>query len=109
MKKKFTFLIAAFMLLTMITLPGKAVGQTKDPETIYYEDFGNPSANTAFADFTGWSATSAMFTDNGSIASHYTGDNNGKVGSANASTGYTNASGEGNCFQTGTKNTTLQG
>lgn len=27
MKKKFTFLIAAFMLLTMINLPGKAVGQ----------------------------------------------------------------------------------
>ena len=28
MKKKFTFLIAALMLLTMINLPGKAVGQT---------------------------------------------------------------------------------
>ncbi|MBR6847106.1 MAG: InlB B-repeat-containing protein [Bacteroidales bacterium] len=29
MKKKFTFLIAALMLLTMINLPGKAVGQAK--------------------------------------------------------------------------------
>lgn len=34
MKKRFTFLIAALMLLTMINLPGKAVGQSKDPLSI---------------------------------------------------------------------------
>lgn len=36
MKRKFTLLIAALALLTMIVQPGKAWGQTKDSETVSY-------------------------------------------------------------------------
>lgn len=46
MKKKFTFLMAALMLLTIIGLPGKAVGQEKTDElayTIEFKDNGTSS------------------------------------------------------------------
>ena len=52
MKKTFTILIAALMLLTMITLPGKAVGQTKDPILLFHETFGSNSGSA-----TAWNAT----------------------------------------------------
>ena len=47
MKKKFTFLIAALMLLTMINLPGKAVGQTRGDLCNYNTFTGWPQASYA--------------------------------------------------------------
>ncbi len=79
MKRKFTLLIAALALLTMIIQPGRAWGQTRDVVTIYSETFGdNGSSNTAYASYNGYSATTAMFTDGQAVKTHYSGD--GKVG-----------------------------
>lgn len=54
MKKKFTFLMAAVMLLTMMVLPGKAVGQTKADAkvTITIDSFsGLPSGSASYATY----------------------------------------------------------
>ena len=105
MKKTFTILIAALMLLTMINLPGKAVGQTT-PTTLYYETFGNASAQTAVTSYTGWSAQSTMFNGTGTVASHYSGSGN-VYKSSKVSSDYTNASGYSCVAFQGTKNTEL--
>ncbi len=43
MKQKFTFLIAALMLLTIISLPWKAVGQSKSTTTVLTLDCATPA------------------------------------------------------------------
>ena len=57
MKKTFTILIAALMLLTMMVLPGRAVGQTRDTKTdvMYaagFADYTNNSYSAAGTDRT---------------------------------------------------------
>lgn len=51
MKKKFTFLIAAVALLTMMVLPGKAVGQTRGFTTYYTLTCTYNSSNSAYANY----------------------------------------------------------
>lgn len=60
MKKKFTLLVAALALLTMIVQPLKAVGQTKTSQTAFY---GFESGDA------GWTATSFV-TNNTAITAH---------------------------------------
>ena len=76
-------------------------------DVLYSENFGSPASNTDISSYSGWSATSSMFNLTGAetVASCYSGY---KVGTGNASTtsDYTVASGGGNAWQVGTKNTT---
>ena len=79
-----------------------------DPVTVFYESFGSTSSNTAFSSYTGFSASTSMFTTSGNVNTHYSGD--GKVGknslsAANLSSGYTGASGNSGCYHEGTANT----
>lgn len=76
--------------------------------TVFLEDFGSTSSNTAFASYSGFSATTSMFTTSGEVKSHYSGS--GSVGKnnlavTNLSNGYTGASGLSGCYHTGTANT----
>ena len=78
-------------------------------QTIFLETFGSSSSNTAVASYNGYTATTSMFTGNGSVSSHYSGS--GSVGKnnlaeSNLSNGYTGASGLSGCFHSGTANTT---
>lgn len=77
-------------------------------QTVYLETFGSTSSNTAFTSYTGYSATTSMFSTSGEVKSHYSGE--GKVGKNNLSSpslsdGYTGASGLSGCYHTGVKDT----
>ena len=83
-------------------------GGSPTEQTIFLETFGATTSNTAFASYTGYSATSSMFSTSGDVKTHYSGD--GKVGksnltNANLSSGYTDASGLSGCYHTGTAKT----
>ncbi|MBQ3709088.1 MAG: InlB B-repeat-containing protein [Bacteroidales bacterium] len=58
MKKKFTFLIAALMLLTMINLPGKAVGQTRGTVVDEMTADDLTATSNTYVDFSNVSLTS---------------------------------------------------
>lgn len=74
MKKKFTILIAALMLLTLITQPTKAMGQTKT-ETVYKTALFGSSYNPNNSNYTGsFDATNEGFTV---TANHFNNNNNG--------------------------------
>lgn len=78
-------------------------------ETIFLETFGSTNANTAFASYTGFSATTSMFSTSGTVQSHYSGV--GSVGKnnlngVNLSSGYTDASGLSGAYHGGTANST---
>lgn len=58
MKKKFTFLLAALMLLTMMVLPGKVVGQTRTTTTYQHVFNAKPSTgNNVALSSVNWSIT----------------------------------------------------
>lgn len=71
MKRKITFLIAACLLLTMINLPGKAVGQSGSSYTIEFKDSGNNIDNsnaisgTTISDFISSGSTYVSSINNG--------------------------------------------
>lgn len=77
---------------------------------IFLETFGEAGDNTpTYASYTGYSAIAPLFTTEGTVNSHYSGD--GKIGKstyaeANLSNGYTGASGLSGCYHSGVKNTT---
>ena len=104
MKQKFTFLTKLMLLLCGL-MAGS--GTMWGDDVLYSENFGSPASNTEISSYSGWSATSSMFNLTGAetVASCYSGY---KVGTGNASTtsDYSVASGGGNAWQTGTKNTT---
>ena len=86
MKKRFTILIAAVMLLTTMVLPWKAVGQTRADEvykqTIFIPDNNNASTNGYTNE---WSNTTDGFTNNITNANNYNNSwNYIKMGSKNA-------------------------
>ena len=79
-----------------------------DPTTLYLETFGSTASNTAVSSYSGFSATTSMFTTSGTVKSHYSGS--GSVGknnlsAANLSHGYTGASGLSGCYHVGTADT----
>lgn len=76
--------------------------------TLYSENFGSTTSNTAFSSYSGFSATTDMFSTSGTVKSHYSGS--GSVGKnnlsgVNLSSGYTGASGLSGCYHTGKANT----
>lgn len=78
------------------------------PTVLYLETFGSTTNTSAYGTYTGYSATSSMFTTSGDVKTHYSGD--GSVGknnyaAANLSNGYAGASGLSGCYQSGTKDT----
>ncbi len=102
--KQESLLQCLFLLFALIVGSTNVCGQT--PTTLYSETFGdNGNNNTAFSSYSGYSATTSMFTGTGAVASHYSGS--GKVGKNNvAVSDYTGASGLSAAWYTGTKNTT---
>ncbi|MGM9694817.1 MAG: chitobiase/beta-hexosaminidase C-terminal domain-containing protein [Alloprevotella sp.] len=102
-KKSTRFLLSlCLMTLTFLCGGNKAWGQTAT--TLFLEDFGSTTANTILSSYSGYSATSEMFTT-GTAATNYSSD--GKIGrnSTNPSS-YDGASGLSAVFQGGTANTT---
>ena len=72
MKRKITFLIAVLMLLTMINLPEKVLGQ-KTPTTIWSEDFSSYSANDVPSGGTySYVCTNGTYTQSGKPKTAYT-------------------------------------
>ena len=102
--KKQLLLTRMLLLFALIVGSTSVWGQT--PVTLYSESFGdNGSSNTAFASYSGYSATTDMFTGSGTVASHYTGA--GKVGKNSVDVSdYDGASGFSAAWYTGSKNTT---
>lgn len=60
MKRKITFLIAALMLLTMINLPGKMVGQSSHTYTMTIDSHATSGSNNVH-----WTANNATLTYSG--------------------------------------------
>lgn len=90
------------MTLTLLCGGNKAWGQTAS--TLFLEKFGSTTVNTALSSYSGYTATSEMFTT-GTAATNYSSD--GKIGknSTNPSS-YDGASGLSAVYQAGTANTT---
>ena len=90
-----------------IEITVNAAGVTE--QTLFLETFGSTTSNTGYGSYTGYSATSAMFSTSGNVNTHYSGS--GSVGknnlsAANLSSGYDGASGLSGCYHGGTANTT---
>ena len=96
--------LLSFCLMTLTLLCGgnKAWGQTAS--TLFLEDFGTTGNKTTVASYTGWSATSSMFT-NGTVSTNYSSPDASKINSTNASS-YDGASGSCNVYNSGVANTT---
>ena len=97
-------------LFVLVLLAFLGFGQmwATDPTVIYSESFGSTTSNTALASYSGYSATTSMFSTTGTVASHYGGS--GSVGKnnlkgVNLSSGYTGASGNSGCYHSGSANT----
>ena len=99
-------LLNKLLTLTLLILGGATLSPAWADDVLYSETFGdNGSNNTAFASYSGYSATTAMFVGSGTVTSHYTGS--GKVGKNSVSVSdYSGASGLSAAWYTGTKNTT---
>lgn len=87
---------------------GKTKASEAGLQTAYLETFGSTSSNTAFASYSGYTASESMFATTGDIKSHYSGS--GSVGKnnlsgVNLSSGYEGASGLSGCYHSGTANT----
>lgn len=67
MKRKFTLLIAALALLTMIVQPGRAWGQATVGTTMWAEDFSGYSANNVPDGAVTYSHTGTTVYDNGTV------------------------------------------
>ena len=105
MKIKITkrFLLSlCLMTLTLLCGGNKAWGQAAT--TLFLENFGTTGNKTAVASYTGWSATSSMFT-NGTVSTNYSSPDASKINSTNASS-YDGASGSCNVYNSGVANTT---
>ena len=105
---KRTFLLKSMLLLCALVVGSSSVWADEEPVTLFRETFGSTTSNTAFASYSGFTATTSMFTTTGQVKSHYSGS--GSVGknslsAANLSSGYTGASGNSGCYHTGTANT----
>ena len=75
-KKSTRFLLTlCLMTLTFLCGGNKAWGQAAT--TLFLEDFGSTTANTALSSYSGYSASSEMFTT-GTAATNYSSD--GKIG-----------------------------
>lgn len=97
------------LLLCALVVGSSNLWAQLNKATVYYESFGSTGTNTAFASYSGYSATTSMFSTSGAVNSHYSGD--GSVGKNNLkgnnlSSGYTGASGLSGCYQSGTAGTT---
>lgn len=82
MKKKFTFMMAALMLLTMMVLPGKAVGQTRADAkvTITISSFTDlPSGSASYATYSwtqdGISGKATIFANTSSTSMQFNASN----------------------------------
>lgn len=96
------------MLLLCALIVGSGSAWATDPTTLYLENFGSTSSTSAFSSYTGYSASTSMFTTSGDVKTHYSGS--GSVGknnysAVNLSSGYTGASGLSGCYHGGTANT----
>jgi len=110
MKQKLLYSIRLRIALLVALLCSLGTGSVwaDDPVVLYSETFGSTTSNTAFSSYTGYSATTDMFSTSGTVQSHYSGS--GKVGrsdisASNLSSGYTGASGLSGCYHAGTANT----
>lgn len=102
-KKSTRFLLSlCLMTLTFLCGENKAWGQAAT--TLFLEKFGTTGNKTAVASYTGWSATSSMFT-NGTVSTNYSSPDASKINSTNASS-YDGASGSCNVYNSGVANTT---
>lgn len=90
------------MTLTLLCGGNKAWGQTAS--TLFLEKFGTTGNRTDVADYTGWSATSSMFT-NGTVSTNYSSPDGSKINSIDESS-YDGASGSCNVYNQGVANTT---
>jgi len=91
-----------FSLLSIVSL--LAITAALQAQTIIFsESMGVPSATTLVTTYTGWQNAGALTFSNGEQAAA------ADVRTTNASTGYTNASGGGNVFYTGTSATNAGG
>lgn len=74
MKKKFTFLIAAMMLLTMINLPAVAFGQKGSPDVLNIDAYASANSWSDATQYTSATVGNVTFTagsNNGSNTGKY--------------------------------------